>query len=281
MAAHARILALAAVVASLASGCTRQVQPLFDGSRVAGGSDPAPYARLGTTGGDASVATVADPAGLPRDVVRITTDGSAPAGGVVRTQLISPPLLGAGADVWVLTELYLPPGFPTVSSDGWATLTSVYGPPYGGPGPNSIGLRALRGRNRFTWVDEAGGQEILWQRPAVPGRWWVIARRLRMGADPATGSTEIWFAEHGRPLRRQSVAGAPAGRRRQATLVPGVNWDTDRASDTFRAANTSRIGLYHRAGMPGWERRLSIYARHVILPGDITVDAVQRVVDDG
>ena len=264
---------------SESSELVRTTAVLLDGSVFGGGPGVAPYAAAGAQGADYSLTdpgthgavVVPDPTGEPRRVIKLTTDEDQGDGSVVRMQLTGRKLLGEGAGVWIVAEYYLPPNFPALPPSGWLTLSSVYGAPHGGPGPNSIHLRGLGGQNYLNWKDEAGNTwEDLWRRPVGRGRWYVLARRMRMSADPAKGFMELWFAERGRPLRRQTLAGPAAGKKRRyyRTLEPGVNWDTDRGSDTYHEPNSANLSNYHKDGMPGWSGLNSVYvAGHKIYPG--------------
>jgi hypothetical protein len=259
---------------------------LLDGSVFGPGPGVTPYLSAGAQGAGYSLTdpdahgavVVPDPADARRKVIKLTTDEAEGDGDVVRMQLNGRKLLGEGAGVWIVAEYYLPATFPTLPPRGWLTLGSVYGSPHGGAGPNSIQLRSLGGRNYLHWKDEATDTRAdLWRRPATRGRWHVVARRMRMSSDASKGFMEIWYAERGRPLRRQTLRGPAAGKKRRyyRTLEPGVNWDTDRGSDTYHEPNSANISNYHKDGMPGWSGLNSVYvAGHKVYPGRARVRQV-------
>lgn len=245
-----------------------------------------PYSAAGSQGADYSLTdpnthgavVVHDPRGLRRRVIKLTTDEAKGDGDVVRMQLNGPKLLGEGSHVWILNEFLFPRGFPTLAADGWMTLSSVYGRPYGGPGPNSIGLRAEGGRNQLVWKDEAGDTyRDLWRAPAGRGVWHVVARHMYLSEDPAKGYMEIWYARRGHPLKLQRLTGPAAGstRRYYRTLEPGVNWETDRSSPYYHDLDSSNISNYHKDGMPGWSGLVSVYfADHRIFPGTLRPEQI-------
>ena len=222
-------------------------------------------------------AQVRDPTGLDRRVIDLTTDESLGDGQAVRMQLAGAPILRRGWDVWILNEFYFPHDFPNLSRNGWLSLSSVYGPPGEGAGPNTLSMRRLHGTNQLTWVEEPGGKSVLWEgRVATRGVWHVVVRHMRLDTDPRKGFMEIFYGRHGAPLKLQRLSGSAAGktRRHYATLRPGVNWDGS-------SPNGLNISNYHRDGMPGWAGQVSIfYANHRIFPVGTTPRQLERYVAD-
>ena len=212
---------------------------------------------LGQDVGD-TAQVVSDPTGLPRSVTKLTTDpASATTSTALRMQLTGQNTLANGDEVWLLNEFYVPADFPVIppDPDGWLTLTSVYGNPGQGSGPNGIELHNVSGQNRLGWQLNHSPWTWLWNGPALtPGRWHVLVRHMKMSPDPAVGYMELYYAERGQPLQPQTLAGG-ATRRYYATLESGVNWDGS-------TPNSTRISLYHKLPMAGWTGRHSLYEVH-------------------
>lgn len=233
------------------------------------------------------VAMVDDPTGLTRSrsansvrhVIKITADERRSyAGRYVRAELQGPPILGPGDDRWVIAEIYLPKDTPVLpASSSWWTLLSIYGPPFGSAGPNSIHLaRDSTGTgNDLTWPMPSGA--VIWRRPATPGVWHIIARRIRFSSDPAQGFSEIWYSRRDaagkptRPLTRQKLRAAgdrPTQRRYYRTLDPAINWDG-------YSRNHADLKNYHAAHL--WpDRTLTsvFFARHRVYDGTTPVRAI-------
>ena len=269
------------------------VAALFDGSVFGPAPSVAPYAAAGAQSASYSLTdpnthgavVVSDPAGSARKVIKLTTDEAKGDGSVVRMQLNGPKLLGEDADVWIVAEYYFPAGFPTVSTSGWLTVSSVYGSPHGGAGPNSIGVRNLNGENFLQWKDEATNTyQDLWRQPATRGEWHVVARRMHMSPDPAKGFMELWYAKRGQPLRLQTLLGPAAGQTRRfyRTLEPGVNWNTTTGSSAYHEANSANLSNYHKDGMTGWSGLASVYvAGHRLYPGSASVQQIDPFYNGG
>jgi hypothetical protein len=252
-----------------------------------------PYVAAGAQGASYSLtdpnthgaAVVSDPAGSTRRVIKLTTDEAKGDGSAVRMQLNGPKLLGEGGDVWIVAEYYFPASFPTLPAGGWLTVSSVYGSPHGGAGPNSVQVRNLDGQNYLHWKDEATNTyQDLWRQPATRGEWHVLARRMHMSPDPAKGFMELWYAKRGQPLRLQTLQGPAAGqtRRYYRTLEPGVNWNTNSGSSTYHEANSANLSNYHKDGMAGWSGLTSVYvAGHRLYPGSAAVGQIDPYYTGG
>lgn len=125
---------------------------------------------------------VADPAGSGQQVMRFTVLNTdvAPCTPTdnPRAQLISPQdIYQQGHAYWVSYELYLPAGFPTVTS--WLGLGEpIYGYPWNGS--PSVGFavdnQAITNdpAGEFRWQDngfETPPWQVLWASPVVTGQW--------------------------------------------------------------------------------------------------------------
>jgi hypothetical protein len=254
-----------------AGRAAQQGRVLFDGSSFRG-SSVAPYARIYSTGPFSTtnprrhgIVAVRDPTGLPRTVLKLTTDDSQSRGGIVRVQAEShADIARKGDTIWILNEFYNP-GIPPVTS--WLTLGSLYAGGSTGPGRVSIGVRGDHGRNYLTWTDEGGNSgrtgKPVWRTPFTPGTWQVVARKIHVSDDPNAGWMEIYHAVLGHPLRRQRLLGPWAGRMRRVMATVSSRWP---------GPFDVRINNYHAAGMPGWSGVHSVYdADHKVFRGSATL----------
>jgi hypothetical protein len=208
-----------------------------------------------------------DPTGLARQVIKIRADEKQNSGAYTRMELRGPSLFSAGMTAWVTTEIYIPPGTPTMpTARDWWTTMEVYGPPYAGTGPMTIGLS--RGRsgtgNDFVWRSASG--EIRWRSPARAGVWFMIARKIHFARD-STGYVEIYESHRG-------AAGNPTGPLRIQRLANGrTRWDLA-TLDSSNAGGLNHPDLknYHIANMwPGRVYTDLYYARPRVYGGHTPV----------
>ncbi len=289
----ALVIGACAVVLFAAAGSNRDAaEPLAgaepgagvwaDGSPAAGEGAADASSRSASYGGSFALkptdsghfaARVDDPAGGGRKVVQLTTDESLGDGHAVRMQLNGAQRLRDGQEVWILNEFYFGPDFPDLAADGWLSLSSVYGPPGSGSGPNTLSMRYENGANRFTWIEQPGGRSTLWAgQPATRGTWHVVVRHLRLDSDPDKGFMEIYYGIRGEPLQLQQLSGAASGqtRRYYASLQEGVNWNGS-------TPNSLNISNYHKDDMPGWEGQIPIYfANPRIFSGGASPESIAR-----
>ena len=205
-----------------------------------------------------------DPTGIARQVIKIRADERQNNGKYTRMELRGPNLFKPGMTDWVISEIYIRPGTPTMpSSRDWWTTMEVYGPPYAGTGPLTIGLgRNARGTgNDFVWRTATGA--IRWRRPAPDGVWFIIARRIHF-ADDASGWVEIYESHRGH-------SGEPTGPLRIQRLANGrTRWSgptLDPANDG--GPNHFDLKNYHIANM--WPHRVYTdlyFARARVYSGD-------------
>lgn len=217
------LLALAALGLALglpAQALRERVAPIphFAGAAV----EDFPFAY----GAPGAIAEVPDPVGSGERVLRMTVSNGdvrplTPTENP-RAELVSPDLIGPGANVWVATKFLVPAAYPEVDPGGWVTLVSVYGPPFHGTSP---------------WRLELAGDYLQWQRnatydfdtpfkqPLVRGRWISLLLHERFGR---RGFVEMW------------IDGQPAIERlRMATM--------DHSND--EGPNSVRISQYREEGM--------------------------------
>ena len=208
-----------------------------------------------------------DPAGIARQVIKIRADESQNNSDYTRMELRGPALFSAGMTDWVISEIYIPPGTPTMpAARDWWTTMEVYGPPYAGTGPLTIGLSRNRAGtgNDFVWRSASG--EIRWRSRATNGVWFVIARKIHFATN-STGYVEIYES-------RRDAAGNPSGPLRIQRLANGqTDWHLatlDSANDG--GANHFDVKNYHVANMWPGRRYTDLYfARPRVYDGAIPV----------
>jgi hypothetical protein len=155
-----------------------------------------------------------------------------------RAELVSPNIVRPGMEVWLSTRFLVPTNYPTISSGGWVSLVSFYGPPYDSSSPWQLELAG----NGLQWQRNATyGFDIPFKGPLVKGRWTTLLVHERFAR---RGFVEMWI--NGRPIEFFGGGGgynprryAPTRRLRVATR--------DRSNDGGR--NSARLMQYRKAGM--------------------------------
>jgi hypothetical protein len=120
------------------------------------------------------VATVADPTNPAATALQFTTLNSdiAPLTPTdnPRSQLVSPYVLRANQAYWESFEVYVPAGFPLVST-GWTSLNAAaYGAPWAGTPPAELSIE----NGDFRFQRNAYGAhpwQVAWSSPVVEGTW--------------------------------------------------------------------------------------------------------------
>jgi hypothetical protein len=104
-----------------------------------------------------------------------------------RAELVSPPIVKPGEEVWLHTRFMVPTDYPAVSEGGWVSLVSFYGAPFNGPSP---------------WHLELCGERLQWQRngdyswdipyeaPLVRGKWTDVLVHEKLSGE---GFIEMWI----------------------------------------------------------------------------------------
>jgi hypothetical protein len=152
-----------------------------------------------------------------------------------RAQALSPSFIDPGEEIWLKTKVMFPANFPKVS--GWMSLASIYGPPFNGSSPWSIGTSndQLRWQRNGTYR-----YDVPWSMPLVRGRWITILLHERFASD---GWVEMW-------VDGQRVTFFGSG-----TYNPGNVAPTDRLSMATRdasnngGANHAKIMQYRQADL--------------------------------
>lgn len=193
---------------------------------------------------------VEDPSPLTRQVIKLNADESRNNGSYTRMEVRGKAQFGPGMDRWVITEVFIPASTSTMTAAGWWTITSIFGPPYGGASPNSFSMRrnSAGTGNDITWLTPEG--RLLWHTPATKGVWHILARKIRFSTSATDGYSEVWYSQRNadgtltKPLTRQTIT-TPTGATTQTyhyvTLGPN-NWNGS-------GLNHADVKNYHTSGM--------------------------------
>lgn len=226
---------------------TAPATSVFNGSKFSSPPAIAPYAAVVSTGSYSTtdpnvhgVVNVADPTGIARTVLKLTTNEAQASGGSVRIQAESPEsIVDVGDTVWHYDEVYLPAGFPLLSS--WQTLFSMYGDGLSGSGVLSLAMNEMSGANYITWVDVITTFTPIWRVPATTGVWHRVAFKSFIDA---AGWHEIYYAQgHDTPLALQTF-NAPEPNNYDG-LTRRVNFDNRMGRTTTGPGYDMRINHYH------------------------------------
>jgi hypothetical protein len=137
-----------------------------------------------------AITEVPDPAGSgetdlqmtvnDRDVAPITPTENP------RAQLLSPPIIDNGDEIWLSTKFFIPTSFPS-ASHGWMSLVSIYGAPFGGSSPWQIEIVD----GRLQWMRNGTyNWDVPWQMPLIKGSWVTVLLHERFASD---GFVEMWI----------------------------------------------------------------------------------------
>lgn len=141
--------------------------------------------------------------------------------GILSRRIIAP-----GNDYYIGFSTLLPASFPSSICPPpwrpgcWFQIFEMYGPPFGGPPPVSIGLYhnlVVFNTSQVKTPSNLGGGNI-WQTPYVRGSWFDIVIHVHAATD-STGYVEVWY----NGAQQKFFNGAT--RMSFPTLKPGVNWN--------------------------------------------------------
>jgi hypothetical protein len=156
-----------------------------------------------------------------------------------RAELLSPPVMQAGQEVWLATKFLVPADYPTVPKDGWVSLVSFYGAPFNGPSPWRI---ELAGENMQWQRNETYGYDVPWKAPLVRDRWNTVLVHERFATD---GFVEMWI--NGEPITLFSSGGYNPSHQSPTTQLAMATMD----GSNDAGANSAKIMQYRKAGMFG------------------------------
>ncbi len=109
-----------------------------------------------------------------------------------RAEMLSPPTIEAGDEIWWSAKFFLPSDFPSSTPNFVTLLQGPYGYPWNGPPPFHIEANGgvLKWQRNSTY-----GWDVPWQMPVVRNQWINILVHERFGTD---GWFEMWV--NGQPI---------------------------------------------------------------------------------
>jgi hypothetical protein len=109
-----------------------------------------------------------------------------------RAEMLSPPTIEAGDEIWWSARFFLPADFPTSTPNFVTLLQGPYGQPWNGTPPFHIEANGgvLKWQRNSTY-----GWDIPWQMPVVKNQWVSFLIHERFGSD---GWVEMWV--NGQPI---------------------------------------------------------------------------------
>ena len=166
-----------------------------------------------------------------------------------RADVESPPTFKPGDDDFISIPILVPASTPAVGA--WLNLAEVYGPPFGGSPPISIGLSDIgeSGQNHFIMDQDAtNSYRRAWTGPpATDGQWHTITFHINFETDQS-GSVQIYFDGQLQTFANGSTT------LNEATLDPGINWNGTSANfldlQSYRAAGSLPGTLTTYMGAP-------------------------------
>lgn len=214
--------------------------------------------------------------GTTRKVVKVTADEArylTQGTSYVRSEIRGPAMFGLNDDRWIIFEIFVPVGTPTMPSQtNFWTLYSIFGSPYQGSAQSSFHMkRNLAGTgNDIGWSLTNG--TMIWRTPATQGVWHIIARRIVFSTDATVGYSKIYHSVRSATtpwaptsaLTIQTIEGGgigPTTQRFYKTLDTAINWNGS-------SKNHPDFKVYHTGGIFGSSGLTSLYfARHRVYTG--------------
>jgi outer membrane biosynthesis protein TonB len=154
-----------------------------------------------------------------------------------RAELLSPGLIKPGMEFWLSTKFLVPTSYPSIPSNGWVSLVSIYGAPFNGPSPWRLELAG----NTLQWQrNETYNWDVPFEMPLPRGKWVEVVTHERFGSD---GFVEMWI--NGKAITFFGSGGYnPSG----AAPTERLEMQTMDASNDADA-NSAKIMQYRKAGM--------------------------------
>jgi outer membrane biosynthesis protein TonB len=188
-----------------------------------------------------AITEVSDPAGSSRKVFKMVVADSdvypiTPSENP-RAQVLSPPEIESGDEIWWSSSFYLPGSFPS-SVPGWLNLLEG---PYGGPFNGSPPWQIQVVGNSIQWTrNKTYSWDIPWKMPLVKEKWVNVLVHERFGT---SGYVEMWI--NGQPITFFSGGTYnPNG----VASTSHLNMATMDSSNNG-GANTIILQSYRKAGM--------------------------------
>jgi hypothetical protein len=154
-----------------------------------------------------------------------------------RAELVSPPIVQPGQEVWLHTRFMVPTDYPAVSEGGWVSLVSFYGAPFNGPSPWHLELCG----ERLQWQRNGDySWDVPYQAPLVRGQWTDVLVHEKLDGE---GFIEMWI--DGEPIDFFSSEGFNPAHEAPTTHLDMATMDESNDG----GANAAKIMQYRAAGM--------------------------------
>jgi Polysaccharide lyase len=146
--------------------------------------------------GPNAISEAPDPAGSGQSVFKLTVsdNDSYPVTPTEnpRAEMLSPPTIEAGDEIWWSAKFFLPADFPASTPNFVTLLQGPYGQPWNGTPPFHIEANGgvLKWQRNSTY-----GWDVPWQMPLVRNQWVSFLIHERFGSD---GWIELWV--NGQPV---------------------------------------------------------------------------------
>ncbi len=188
-----------------------------------------------------AIGEVPDPAGSGEEVISTTVhnDDVYPITPTEnpRAELLSPPVVQPGDEIWLATKFLVPDDYPKVPDGGWVSLVSFYGAPFEGPSPWHLELAG----EKLQWQRNGTyGYDVPWETPLARGRWTDVLVHERFASE---GFIEMW-------IDGQQVQFFEGDTYNPSHVAPTDHLDMatmDASNDA--GANSAKIMQYREAGM--------------------------------
>jgi hypothetical protein len=145
------------------------------------------------------ITEVPDPLGSGKTVLKFTVDDSDACCGSSnpRAQIQTSEFINPGDEIWWGGRILFPTDFPNIrdvssSSHGWVSTGSVFGPPYAGSSPITLGINKCTCNSEPYWgEDNDGWTSRYWGIPqsTMRGHWmtWLVHEKFA-----SNGWQEVW-----------------------------------------------------------------------------------------
>jgi hypothetical protein len=154
-----------------------------------------------------------------------------------RAELVSPPIVQPGEEIWLHTRFMVPTDYPAVPEGGWVSLVSFYGAPFNGPSPWHLELAG----ERLQWQRNGDYDwDIPYQEPLVRGQWTDVLVHEKLAGE---GFIEMWI--DGEPIDFFTSGGFNPAGEAPTTDLQMATLDSSNGA----GANSAKIMQYRQAGM--------------------------------
>ncbi|MGN6557231.1 MAG: heparin lyase I family protein, partial [Solirubrobacterales bacterium] len=174
-----------------------------------------------------------------------------------RAQVMSPPKIEPGDEIWWHSSFYLPANFPS-SVPGWLNLLEG---PYGGPFNGSPPWQIQVVGNSIQWTrNKTYSWDVPWKMPLVKEKWVDVVVHERFGS---SGFVEMW-------VDGQPVTFFSGGTNNPLHVAPTTHLNmATMDSSNNGGANSIILQSYRKAGM---------FSSVTVFEGPLTVGKSQASV---